>query len=94
MLVRRIEDECGSHIEPPFQADWPEKTKLRWWAEVAALDTGGPVPTVRYSTGSPPGGFDIQFASSSTVGPLGYDQAWTLLNGYVIGWRQARRSAA
>lgn len=42
MLVRRIEDGHGSHIEPPFQADWPEKTKLRWRAEVAALDTGGP----------------------------------------------------
>ena len=41
-IVRRIETDHGSYIEPPFEESWSELEKLRWHLAVALHDGGDP----------------------------------------------------
>lgn len=40
MPVTRIETDGASHVEPPFNQDWPAETKIAWKLGCLHTDTG------------------------------------------------------
>jgi hypothetical protein len=95
--VRRVRDNTGSHIEPPFNPAWSDEDKLRWHAAVTTFDTGltirvGPAG---YSINGVPqhGYYSIQVGWSS-CGPLDLDSGWTYINGIAAGARAASEHRA
>lgn len=84
MKVERIEDEHGSHIEPPLDNSWPDVDRLRWKAAVVELDTGIPTLVVRDSLN--PGRYSINVGHAGTN--LTFNEAWVFFMGVDMGARQ------
>jgi hypothetical protein len=87
MTVTRNPD--GSH-SPLYDENWPQATQLAWHAGIVALDTGLRITVTdqgndHYSIG-------VRGTKGlSGQGPMGFHQAWSLLDGIRIGAREARR---
>lgn len=98
VAVIRVQDESGSHIEPPLDETWTDLDKLRWHAAVVAADTGLRVSVqaaeqytkagVRWEIEV--GLYSVNVGFSATSG-LRFDRAWTYLNGVSTGSAQTRR---
>lgn len=86
MVVRRVSNGSGSHVEPPCDDRWSDLDRLRWHAAVVALDTG---LRVRVEPGSERGRFTI-YVGSAGVAPLSFGTAWAYLSGVSLGADQAR----
>ncbi|MEU0467282.1 hypothetical protein ABZ215_25045 [Amycolatopsis sp. NPDC006131] len=97
--VHRVPTEHGSDVEPPFDYDWDDLTKLRWHAAVVSHDCAGlpirveiAVTSVRSASGDwqrVPGRYNVLVASSS-IGPLTYEKACSYLSGVQCGWEVAQ----
>lgn len=83
MIVKRIEDENGSHIEPALGNHWRNSKKLRWKAAVTELDAGIPVQIVPMRRGR----FIVNVGGSSTN--LTFTEAWLYLMGVNVGANQS-----
>lgn len=90
MIVTRIHDGRGSHIEPEFDPDWPSLTRLQWHAAVVTHDTGLPVEVYEQPD---PGVYGVIVGSSSS-GPYRHRELWLYLSGVSTGATQARRTTA
>lgn len=94
MIVTRVDEASGSHIEPPLDQAWDNLTKLTWKAAVVTLDTGLGinVKEANYSTnGVRNNGFYNTIVGHSSMGPLDFRSTWDYLNGVSTGATQARR---
>jgi len=85
MKVERVEDETGSHIEPPLDQKSSPLEKLRWHAAVLEADTGALIGIAQNEHGFGIGG------DGWGVGPMTFDQCWTFINGYALGIRGESR---
>lgn len=91
--VTRIAHEGGgSHVEPPLDQAWDELTKLRWHAEVVAVDTGKrcEVRGAKYRIDDrlQVGFFNVHYRGKCGVavqGPMDFRSAWDWLNGFAAG---------
>lgn len=94
MIVRRIETDTGSHIEPAMDDEWTLQQKLEWWAAATELDTGLPIKIgpgrAWHGDVELPDMFTVIIGNSSTV--LHYLDAWTYLNGASAAVRALRRA--
>ncbi|MGW0780334.1 hypothetical protein [Streptomyces sp. NPDC002913] len=94
MIVTRVHEVSGSHIQPPLDQAWDELTRLAWKAAVVALDTGldTAVTEAEYVTnGVPQQGFYTIVIGSSSTGPCNFRSTWDYLNGVCTGATQATR---
>lgn len=83
MIVRRVHDDSGSHIEPPHQAAWSELKQLRWLAEVVMLDVRFRIRVEEYTSN-----FNIILDRPGLVKSIAvgdFRQAWSMLNGIHLG---------
>lgn len=82
--VRRVEDETGTHIEPPL-GDWPDIDRIRWNAGVLLVDHGVEIHTTEISPGlfAFHGVYPHGVAWGVSARPFG--DAWTFLNGCATG---------
>lgn len=91
-VVRRVQDNGGSHIEPPFNEKWDDLIALRWQAAVVEVDTG---LRVRVSGGghevkrrgrwvSVSDSYSLQVGACS-VGSFDFKSAWSFLSGVSVG---------
>lgn len=98
--MRRVQDERGSHVEPPLDHDWDDLTKLRWHLAVVLHDNDLPPnelhvrPAKYWINGEPQDGYYDLGASGWSVGALSFHAMWDVLNGVEYGIRVARRNAA
>lgn len=90
MNVRRVQDDRGSHIEPPINEEWDDLTTLRWLAGVVHADTG---LDIRVNSGGlivdgvpQDDCFNIVLGSSS-ASAFAFDSAWTYISGVSAGHR-------
>lgn len=91
-IVRRVEHESGSHVEPALDEAWPDLWKLRWHAAVVASTTGLRIQIddadVKLNGVPLAGRYNIR-CGSSTASVGSYRDAWTQLNGIETGAHQA-----
>lgn len=90
MKVRRVHTENGSHIEPPFDPDWPYLEQLEWHAAVVREDCPGlhvAVTSLRPERYWIPGTYNVQ-VGSSCIGPQSFNDVITFLTGVSIGWKE------
>lgn len=88
MDVTRVHTERGSHIEPEFDPDWPERVKLEWHAAVTAHDTGLRVEVFNaqlWVDDVKQEGLYCIAVGSSSASAFTYREAWTYLNGISTG---------
>lgn len=95
MIVRRVQNPTGDHIEPPLDETWDDLTKLHWQAAVVAHDTGLTVHVgdgaLRVAGGAPiPGWYTLSVGHTSTS-PLTFGTAWAYLNGVSVGAQETAR---
>jgi hypothetical protein len=94
VVVRRVRDECGSHIEPDFDESWDRLTKLRWNLAVTLLDAGLPPDAAEVYAVRTVGGerYGLRRAGWS-MGTFDYYTCWR--NCVALGWgaRLAREAA-
>ncbi|MET9484774.1 hypothetical protein [Streptomyces sp. NPDC006638] len=87
MTVTRLPD--GGH-SPLYDENWPPVTQLAWHAGIVALDTGLRI-TVRDFEGDR---YSIAVRGGTTLtglGPMGFHQAWSYLDGVRTGAQAVRR---
>jgi hypothetical protein len=102
LTVRRVQDEHGSHIEPPLGQSWDNSTKLEWHAAVVALDTGldieigpGALRVMRRGIWhAEPDTYSVNImaggGTTTSCSALNYHEAWIYLNGVRAGvWATA-----
>jgi hypothetical protein len=94
VIVVRVQDPTGDHIEPPLDEGWDAFTKLRWKAAVTAHDTGLTVDVeegaLRDDSGNPvPGWYGIGVGRSGAAA-FDFHSAWTYLNGVSAGAQDPR----
>ncbi|MFE3229315.1 hypothetical protein [Nocardia sp. NPDC059228] len=96
--VRRVEDETGSHVEPPFDEMWPDLWKLRWLAASVGAAIGTEIHVGEDTKHGGPYRFGISYRYSDIDGtPVGVgtsqsrsvDGMWTYLTGMESGHRIA-----
>jgi hypothetical protein len=95
MMVARVQDEQGSHIEPPLDESWDRMTKLTWQAAVISVDTGieiavGPGTTSVMRAGSwhlIPNTYSVTIRGTTACGSLDFHETWWFLNGIEAGVR-------
>lgn len=94
MNVTRVQDEHGSHIEPPLEDSWSNLEKLEWQAAVVSADSG--IEHIRVSKshytigGLLQRGYYCVEVGTSSVAPLDYRRAWSYLNGVSQGAKAVR----
>lgn len=97
MIVTRVHDARGSHIEPPFDECWSDGIKLTWMAAVVTHDTGLPV-TIHGGArldreGRPiPGWYSVNVGACS-IAAYNFREAWVYLTGVSTGATQQARHA-
>lgn len=89
MIVTRVREGRGSHIEPPLDPDWHPLTKLRWKAAVVALDADLPVDVHEVE----PGEYSVSVGFSS-ISAMPYRDAWMYIAGVLTGAEQVHRATA
>ncbi|MFF3998538.1 hypothetical protein ACFYX8_35180 [Streptomyces cyaneofuscatus] len=97
MIVTRVHETGGSHIEPPLDQAWDDLTKLTWKAAVVTLDTGLDIAATEaeyFSNGVRQQGFYNIAVGSSSTGPLDFRSTWDYLNGVSTGATQTTRRRA
>lgn len=87
MIVARVPDATGSHIEPALDPDWPELTKLEWKAAVTQIDTGLRINIHEIG----PDRYAVTVGGSSSSSRSYYD-AWDYLTAVTIGAQEAQRA--
>lgn len=92
-VVRRVEDDRGSHIEPPLDQSWPEAERLAWHAAVVSDEIGMPVHLWSHAGDDRADLYAIGVGGSSAAA-YSYDRAWTLLSGIASGVRAERSRRA
>lgn len=99
MDVTRVQDDNGTHIEPPLDQAWDEVTKLRWHAAVVAHDIGLTVDlhphlssNGRYHYGITLG--EINKGGQTSISGGTYHQAWHALTLISIGAEAVRHAIA
>lgn len=98
MNVTRVQDATGDHIEPPLDEAWDDFTKLRWHAEVTALDSGLKVHVEDGALRDDndnlvPGWYGVTVGRTGSAA-FDFRSAWTYLNGVGTGGREAGRLPA
>lgn len=74
--IERVETATGSHIVPPLDSAWSDLERLRWKAEVVALDSGLTIAVVLQADAV--GEYMIVVGRGSAT-PFGFsDAAWSL----------------
>jgi len=94
MIVTRVHEAGGSHIEPPLDQAWDELTRLTRKAAAVTLDTGLDIAVTEakyFSNGVRQQGFYNTVVGSSSTGPCSFRSTWDYLNGVSIGATQATR---
>ncbi|WP_097982796.1 hypothetical protein [Streptomyces sp. f150] len=94
MIVTRVDEAGGSHIEPPLDQAWADLTKLAWKVAVVTLDTRLDIAVTEakyFSNGARQQGFYNIVVGFSITGPLDFRSTWDYLNGVSTGATQARR---
>jgi ABC-type Fe3+ transport system substrate-binding protein len=92
VIITRVQDATGSHIEPPLDATWTDLTKLQWQAAVVAHDTGLTVQVrdrARLNGGRPIDGWYGISVGSNSGSAYDFHEAWTFLTGVAVGASQA-----
>lgn len=89
MIVTRVADPLGSHIEPPLDPDWSELTKLEWKAAVTQIDTGLRINI--HEVG--PDRYAVAVGGSSSSSRSYYDP-WDYLTAVTIGAEESQRATA
>jgi hypothetical protein len=90
--VARVEDDSGTHIEPPLDQSWSEIQKLQWAAAVAELDSGLRLRVVQSGDWSFP--FGIQHSVwQSPHYALSYGDAWNAINLLMYGAQSYKRQS-
>lgn len=85
MIVERIEDERGSHIEPGLDPGWDSLKQLQWKAAVNELDTG--IPTRVVEDDLNPRRYAINVGYTGTN--LTFNEAWVFFMGVATGVRES-----
>lgn len=87
--VTRVDDEHGSHIEPPCDPKWTSLEKLQWHAACVALDCPSLRIRVTRWPKTPPT-YSLTVGGTS-IGDQPFQDAWGYLNGVGTGFREAAR---
>lgn len=90
MRVNRVEDDTGSHIEPPLDELWDNHDKLRWNLAVTLTDGGIPYDRLtiepgHYTVGGVPQESYVIMGPGRVVTTGNYYASWTLINGIGLG---------
>ena len=87
MKVQRVEDEHGSHIEPPLNQHASPLEKLQWHAAVLEADTGVSVAVTASGHG-----FALR-GSNWGASPVGFIECWSYITGMSAGAREMQAGA-
>ena len=94
MKVREVQEGNLIRVEPEYQDDWSDLTKLRWEAALATL-RGGEKITVHIANYSTNGIWNPGFYGLSGYGwgcgPLSFEAARDTILGYEMGASAAKR---
>lgn len=89
--VRRVKEGSVSSVVPAFDKRWPDLEQLKWHAAVTELDAGLPPGTIQVSEAEyriagvrQRGYFNLQ-VPGVTAGPVGFNHAWSEVNGIGLG---------
>lgn len=92
--VHRVEDETGSHIEPPLDETWPDLWKLRWKAAIVSREIGC---NIHIGKDAKRAWYGLSYHDGKVgVGSslsLTFNQMWAELNGIRAGHEIARHQA-
>jgi hypothetical protein len=86
VIVTRVQDATGSHIEPPLDQAWDDLTKLTWHAAVVTRETGLAIRIDQFERGS----YGLVIGCTG-LSERDFHSAWDYLNGVSTGATEARR---
>lgn len=97
MRVERVEDDRGSHIEPPLNELWTNEAKLRWRLAVVLNDLGLPqdlatIEAGHFTVGSVPQESYVLVLPGRSFTTGGFYDAWRLITAVEIGHHLATRT--
>jgi ABC-type Fe3+ transport system substrate-binding protein len=86
VIVTRVHDANGSHIEPPLDQAWDDLTKLTWHAAVVTHETGLAIRVDQFERGS----YGLAIGGTG-LSERDFHSAWDYLNGVSTGATEAQR---